>query len=318
MKPGIRSTFILALVLIVLAPSWAGAQVTFTQIVVFGTSLSDPGNVFALTGEENTAPYDKLDPFLIPSAPYARGGHHFSNGTTWIEQFAEPLGLAGNVRPAFQGANHQATNYAVGGARAWTDTGSVDLSEQVNRFLADFGTAAPPDALYVVEVGTNDVRDAVVAGAAGGGIITAALTAIHDNITTLYLSGARKFLVANVPDLGLTPAIRTLDSLQPGAAQLASVLSQTFNSGLDNLLSGLQATLPGSQIVRLDVYQTVNALTATPPEFGLSDVTAPCVTPNLAPFTCKAPGEFLFWDGVHPTKVVHAIFAREAAQALAE
>jgi phospholipase/lecithinase/hemolysin len=192
----------------------------------------------------------------------------------------------------------------------------VDLSEQVNRFLADFGSVAPLDALYVVEVGSNDVRDVLETGDVG--VINAALTAISDNITTLYLSGARKFLVANVPDLGLTPAIQTLDSLRPGAAQLASVLSQTFNSGLDNLLSGLQATLAGSQIVRLDVYQTVNALTATPPEFGLSDVTAPCITPNLPPFTCKAPGEFLFWDGVHPTKVVHAIFAREAAHVLAE
>lgn len=55
MKPGIRSTFIMALVLLVLAPSWAGAQVTFTQIVVFGTSLSDPGNVFALTGGKHRA-----------------------------------------------------------------------------------------------------------------------------------------------------------------------------------------------------------------------------------------------------------------------
>ena len=46
------------------------AQAPFSSIVVFGTSLSDPGNAFALWGGTNTPP---ADPFLVPSAPYARG-----------------------------------------------------------------------------------------------------------------------------------------------------------------------------------------------------------------------------------------------------
>lgn len=85
------------------APMGATAQTTFSRIVVFGDSLSDPGNAFVLRSALSTPPYDTLDPLLIPDSPYAKGGHHFSNGATWIEQFARPLGLAGNVRPAFQG-----------------------------------------------------------------------------------------------------------------------------------------------------------------------------------------------------------------------
>src|SRR6266567_4301333 len=69
-------------------------------------------------GTSDPPPYDTLDLFLVPRAPYARGGHHFSNGATWVEQFASPLGLTENVRPAFQGSSVKATNYAVGGARA--------------------------------------------------------------------------------------------------------------------------------------------------------------------------------------------------------
>src|SRR5262245_37755746 len=101
------------LALVLPTQSWAAANVTFDRIVVFGTSLSDPGNAFALTGQETTPLYDTLNQLLIPDAPYARGGHHFSNGATWVEKFARPFGLTGTVRPAFQSASAKATNYAV-------------------------------------------------------------------------------------------------------------------------------------------------------------------------------------------------------------
>ena len=101
---------------------WANAwaQESFDRLVVFGTSLSDPGNAFALYGGTNT-PHDyEVDPLLVPNptVPYVRGGHHFSNGATWVEQFARPWGLAGTVRPGFQASDVMATNFAVGGARA--------------------------------------------------------------------------------------------------------------------------------------------------------------------------------------------------------
>jgi phospholipase/lecithinase/hemolysin len=35
-------------------PQLASAQASFSRIVVFGTSLSDPGNAFALAGGTNT------------------------------------------------------------------------------------------------------------------------------------------------------------------------------------------------------------------------------------------------------------------------
>ncbi|WP_024302810.1 SGNH/GDSL hydrolase family protein [Pseudogulbenkiania sp. MAI-1] len=312
------------LALALLTPGWGAAQqVTFDRIVVFGTSLSDPGNVYALTGQQNTPPYDKLDPsdpFLIPSAPYAVGGHHFSDGPTWVEQFAVTRALAGNTRPAFRASNNQSSNYAVGGARA-RNTGALSLSAQVSRFLADFGNAAPAGALYVVEVGSNDVRDAFVTLVSGGdasGVITAALSALGNNIELLHAKGARKFLVADVPDLGLTPATLRLDQISPGARQAMSALSLSYNMGLADLLSNLQTAFADSQFVRLNVFQTVNELTGNPSAFGLSNVTAPCVTPNLPPFTCSKPSVFLFWDGIHPTKTVHAIFSKKAAQALAE
>jgi phospholipase/lecithinase/hemolysin len=306
----------LLLALMLQAPGWATAQTTFGRIVVFGDSLSDPGNLFALVGSANTPPYDSLDQLLIPDKPYAKGGHHFSNGATWVEQLARPLGLAGNTGPAFQGSATEATNYAVGGARAHEDGINVNLSFQVNTFLNAFGGVAPADTLYVVEFGSNDIRDALAAGAGGGAILGDALTAIGNNIGILYSAGARKFLVWNAPDLPLTPAIRTLDRLSPGVGQLAELLTVTYNSGLDTLL-GSMAGLPGIEIVRFDIFQKLRDMVAAPAAFGLRVVDTACIMPNTPPYACQTPDEFLFWDGTHPTNAVHAIISQEAAFALA-
>jgi outer membrane lipase/esterase len=294
--------------------AFAADKAPFERIVVFGTSLSDPGNAFALLGTNNTPPDWSVDMFLIPDRPYAKGGHHLSNGATWIEQFARPLGLASSVRPALRGGG---TNYAFSGARAQDTAGPYDLPEQVTAFLSDFGGSVSAGALYVVEIGGNDLRDALVAGLSGGppaaqAVIQAALESVSDNLVQLYIAGARDFLIWNAPDIGLTPAING----NPLAAGFANQLAQGFNAGLDSLLSQLALALPGIRFNRLDVYAKLNTIVANPPLFGLSNVTAACITPNQPPFACKKADEYLFWDGIHPTKTAHGILAEEAARTL--
>ena len=292
------------------------AEGPFGRIVVFGTSLSDSGNAFALRGGTNTPPDYELDPLLVPSAPYARGGHHFSNGATWIEQFAQSTGLAGTVRPAFRSANANATNYAVGAARAREDSINVNLPAQVGAFLQQFGGVAPSDGLYVIAMGSNDIRDSLVVyagGGNGGPILQAANLSIANSIGALYAAGARDFLVWRVPNVALTPAIRMLG---PGAGQLATALTMGFNTGLDSVVTQLSA-LPEIRIARLDADRMLNDLVLNPAAFGLTNVTTACVTPNIPPFTCGRPDEFLFCDVIHPTKAVHTITAQEAVNALA-
>jgi outer membrane lipase/esterase len=287
---------------------------------VFGTSLSDSGNAFALVGGTNTPPDYMLDPLLVPSAPYARGGHHFSNGRTWVEQFARSLRLAGSVRPAFGSDSLTATNYAVGAARAYDDGHNFNLSNQVQAFLADHGSGAPSDALYVIEMGGNDIRDALVAYQAGGpaaaqAILEEAVASIAHNIQVLYLAGARHFLVWLPPNVGLTPAIRILDQMSPGAMQLATGLSQLFNAGLSGVLTQLSA-LPGISIARLDAYKLLTDIVADPQGYGLTNAHQPCVMPSHEPFFCQTPDEYLFWDGIHPTRATHTIIAQTAASVL--
>jgi phospholipase/lecithinase/hemolysin len=312
-----RWILLTSLALLLTGPGRAWAQSPYSGIVVFGTSLSDPGNAFVLLGDQNTPADFDLNPLLIPSRPYAKGGHHFSNGATWIEQYAQSIGLGGAARPALASSG-AASNFAVGAARAYNDGSNYNLTLQVDTFLTRSGNSASPDALYVIEMGGNDIRDAFQAYLAAGpgaanGILNAALASIAANVQRLYLAGARNFLVWSSPNVALTPAIRSLGA---GAGVLATGLTQGFNGGLTLVLAQLTAALPGTSFARLDAYQILNDMVQTPAAFGLEVVTAPCLTPNAAPFSCNQADGYLFWDGIHPTRAGHAILAAETAKVL--
>ena len=212
------------------------------------------------------------------------------------------------------------SNYAVGAARARPGA-PFDLGSQVGLFLGDFGGGAPQDALYVVFVGGNDLRDALVAlatdpsGITSFGILNAALDAIRDHLTVLASAGARQFLVANAPNIGLTPAVRAEG---PAAQAAAQTLATAFNNGLAAILSGLEANLP-LHIARLDVFGIVSQVVADPAAAGLADAEDSCITPDTSTGAfCTQPDQFLFWDGIHPTRAGHAILAQHARTVLAQ
>ena len=256
---------VIGCIALALATPVVRAQGAYDGVVVFGTSLSDPGNAFVLWGEASTPPDYQLDPLLIPSAPYARGGHHFTNGRTWVEQLAGSLGHAGSVRPAFRSEGPVATNYAVAAARARDDGKNLNLTAQVDAFLEASGGVASPSALYVIEMGGNDIRDALVAYPTGGhtDVIQEALAAIAFNVGRLYAAGARQFLIWSAPNPALTPALRYLNSVAPGTAQLATGLTMAFNGGL-NAIVAQWASAPGIHIARLDAFALLNEVVASP------------------------------------------------------
>jgi outer membrane lipase/esterase len=335
--------FLLSLSL--LFSGWAAADFTYDGLVVFGDSLSDSGNKYVVTGLSNTPPYNLLDPFLVPDGPYTRGGLHHSNGKTWVEQYAKPLGLGGMVRPALRNPG-EATNYAYGGARARDASATspnLHLTEQVTTFLADTGGVASPDALHVIFIGGNDIApDAVTAFATidpaiGIGIIIDAFVSVGDRMVELYTAGARKFLIMNVPDMGLTPAMNPPLNV-PQASGLGTCLSVLYNDGsplpfpygqlcppfppgipgLDTVLDQLEVNLPGIEIIRFDMFERLQQIVTFPKDFGLLNGSGHCVEPEVPPFACKNPDDYVFWDGTHPTKVVHAIIANEVGMVLAE
>lgn len=316
-----RILFTFTLMFLVIAPVYAASP--YSEIYIFGDSLSDPGNVFVVTGEQSVRPFNADN---IPDAPYARGGHHFSNGKTWVEQLSADLKLKGGTGPALRTSAF--TNYAFGAARARM-TGVMDLSSQVGLFLSTTQGTIPADALYSVFVGGNDVRDAtatffdvffttgdpVAAQLAAEAVVGEAVQSIADNIVLLSSLGATHYLVPNVPDIGVTPAIQ---SLGPQAVAVAAGLSAGFNAALETTLINLENGL-GVQITRLNVFKLINDAVADPDIADLVNVTEPCITPLVRKGAfCNKPDDYLFWDGIHPTRAGHDYLAEAALNALAQ
>jgi outer membrane lipase/esterase len=243
------------------------------------------------------------------------------------------------TKAAFQSNGKKARNYAVGGARATDYQGRVNLPQQLLAFLDDVKGMAPADALYVIEMGNNDVRDALVefstvyytalmqgkteqeaqgeAQAAAGVVIGNALNGIAEHMQMLHYYGARKFLVWTAARIDLTPAVQ---GMGPETVYIAGMLTDGFNAGLADTLGMLSDPLlglPEVQIVPLDVSTLMLNVIASPANFGLANVTDPCVKPDTPPFVCKKPNTYFFWDGIHPTKVVHSMIRQLAETALA-
>jgi phospholipase/lecithinase/hemolysin len=93
-------------------------------------------------------------------------------------------------------------------------------------------------------------------------------------------------------------------------------MAYNYNQTLESVLAGIEAAYPVS-IKRVDVFSLVTAAVTSPASFGLTNVTDPCLTPDdISNSICATPDDYLFWDGIHPTKAAHALVSKAALSAL--
>jgi outer membrane lipase/esterase len=274
------------------------------RVISFGDSLSDNGNLFNNTGN--------------PPAPYFQG--RFSNGPVWTELLNGSMNRFWQPNPFFTptpGSNAQNINLAVGGARA--DNGAnlngplPSVGTQVGAFALSGGTFGAGD-LVTIQGGANDLFQYFAlngfgnnAGTVGAGQ-TAASALVQDVGLAIGL-GAKKLLVANLPDLGGTPAYGGV-ALSASAGTLAT---QTYNGFWDSGLKQLAATNKGVNIIQMDVYTLVNLVKANPAAFGFSNVSQACLAvPSCVGGSAATQNSYLFWDTVHPTARAQALEAQFA------
>ena len=277
----------------------------FSALFVFGDSLSDTGNSHADTGRTAHPPFAP-----IPNDSYGIGGHHYSNGKTWIENLAKQIGLINGAKPALR--NPAFGNYAYGGARArdYLVDSKPDFSAQVESFLSANNYQAPPDALYVIQFGGNDLRDALVASSQAEtfAIVVEAITSIANNIGLLAGHGAQNFMIVNVPNLGITPGVP--DELRGAVTGLSFI----FNMNLAAALEPLPQL--GLNVYNLDLFAFTSAVAMAPTAYGFTSLEA-CLTFGVTEGAfCKDRDEHLFWDAIHPTEAAQRLIGDIAASQL--
>ncbi len=268
------------------------------DIVFFGDSLSDTGNVWFATGGFPPPPYNQGSDGAAPD--FTGGQWSDPLGPSWPTVFASMFGLT--ATPSVVGGN----NYAWGGARTGVNpdpAGVPWLDQQVALYAA---TGTPPGAgtLASIMIGGNDLANNLGdATAIANGIMS-----ITDQLTNLYDLGIRDFLVANVPDIGATPTFQALDAAAPGTAAFASAFTVQWNDALSAALAGL--ALPGADINFLDLF----ALGKDPELLaGFANTTDPCFN---GVSVCDDPSSYFYWDPFHPSSTTHALIADAAAAAL--
>ncbi|MBE9008620.1 SGNH/GDSL hydrolase family protein [Pseudanabaenaceae cyanobacterium LEGE 13415] len=234
------------------------------QLYVFGDSLSDVGNVFRATGGE------------IPAPPYFEG--RYSNGRVWVEELAAKLDLP----------QERFDNFAWGGA-----TTGINGLNQVPGVLAQVQTfvqnqpKVDPQSLFVIWAGANDYLYSTETP-------TRSIDNFQRSLQSLVNSGAKRFLVANLPDLGQLPATRRTE-----ASQKLSNFAIAYNQSLANTLN--QFRKPDITIAELDVFRIYRDAINNPEQFGFTNVTNACLGSSA---NCD---RYLFWDGIHPTTAAHKV-----------
>lgn len=279
-----------ACILLLLAnAAWAGP---FTDIVVFGDSLSDVGNTNASTFG------------LQPGSNYFEG--RFSNGPVYAERLAAGLGLGPLTR---SDGSPRGDNYAYAGAETngpggFTGLFLDSLVEQVDEYLGRLGAATPdPGTLFVVFIGANDLFGGQTNVATPVGVI-------RTQLERLVAAGARRLLGINLPLLGLTPDYNT----RPADAAAIDSRTRSFNSALEGAYDAIEAGAAGATVHRLDVESLFSDLVADAAALGFTNTTQQG-RPASGGSLNGAPG-YVFWDGVHPTRETHALLGEAAIRAV--
>jgi len=278
------------------------------QVVVFGDSLSDNGNL-----------YEYLDHQLPVSPPYYQG--RFSNGPVWIELLMKQL----------YPINAQAhlSDYAFGGSGISADENdNFSLNNQIKKYLIDNNGLASSSSLYVVWIGANnyfnlpDNQNEAVESVING---------IRINIEELVNLGAKHFLILNLPNLGRIPAAIEFD-----ARDELGFLSLEHNLQLQHLITDLRLKYPEVQFIDYNITEILDDIISYPKNYGFINSTATCSdlddeepqTSRLSKSLFLATIDrqkmltkdkcygYLFFDLYHPTAHAHEILSAEISKEL--
>jgi phospholipase/lecithinase/hemolysin len=288
----------------------------FSQLFVFGDSLSDTGNVFNESGD--TFPPENLG--------YFNG--RFSNGPIWIDYLSQDLGLSSPtpISDVLEGTPPMGgLNYAFGGATTTTantvDSNLFGLPQEIGAFtvpLRQNNQTADPNALYIVWAGSNDYLPTTSSDFTPFTTPETTVSNIAGAVSALAVVGAKNIMVVNLPNLGNIPLTNEGNpfpdpAIPPGTSARLNRLTEAHNALLSTTLDNLDNSLNEQNVNLISV--NVNSLfqdIIEPTRSPFTNTTDPCL---LNP-ACTNPNEFLFWDALHPTTAGHRLIGQLAFNSL--
>lgn len=279
---------------------------SFTELVVFGDSLSDMGNR-SLKPEQRDIKFR----------------------TTWVTLLAGPKMLnVSEFKPSGMTFFYGGTNYAVGGAS--TDY-TADLASERNRghhltqqiskryLNPQFNSAGvKPEALHVVRIGGNDLLQSLATPSQfllrwsrlpKVGVEVA--KSVERQIDALARAGVKYVAWSNLNDMSQVPSVITRAQSHGGssAPTILSALAKAtlaHNREMDAAILRLEAAHPHLKIIKLDSFSHFAELLSEPAKHGLDGVAS-----------ATKPGTLLFSsDGLHPSAKGHQLIAEHAFAAI--
>ena len=129
----------------------------------------------------------------------------------------------------------------------------------------------------------------------------AAARAMLDSFGRLVKAGANDFIAFTLPDLADIPAFTAI----PVVKNIVRDASQIFNKRLREGLAKLSEDGVNVTLVRLD--HLLDDIHDDPASFGVKHTKVPCIVPGIR--TCDNPGNYAFYDVLHPTTEIHQALA---------
>jgi phospholipase/lecithinase/hemolysin len=271
----LRSVFIAFALLV---SGLAAQAYPFSQVIVFGDSNVDNGNLRALFG-----------PTVNPPPNF--GGRN-NNGPVVVEYLASSLGVP-------------LRDFAYSGATTGAPGLIASIPNTLTQIQTYFGTLgggmADPNALYVYWAGSNDIFLGTTPPSALQGKIDGAMTNIDSALRQLDSRGARNIVVANRTP---RPSLASVDN-QNGIA---------LNAALAALVGSVDQLL-AADIQLYDAYSAIEDMVLNPSRYGFSQPTALCLSNNPGPDNCandlSVAAGYINWDAAHKTTRVHELMAQQ-------
>ncbi len=307
---------------------FSGSSFATKELVFFGDSLSDNGNLY------------KRVKVVPKSPPYYEG--RFSNGPVWSEQVAQYFSDTYRI---------SSQNFAIGGAtvvkrRIIKGALPYDLKFEVTNYLEYLKDHDNKDTTYILFIGANDYLDEK--RKAEDKLIKEVSDETVKQIKRLIDNGGKDFIILDVPDMAKAPY-----SLQKSSTYQLRMhnLSLKHHNKIIEIVKNLKEEYPKLRFTYEDIYteynQVISDIGFYNKKFDLkiSNLTEPCwnggyrltelqaepmdesikltiansmsleeaynvgSSQSLVEQPCTNQDEHLFWDKIHPTYASHKIIA---------